>query len=238
MEAYRTEEEQVEALRKWWDENGRSTLLAIALALGVGFGWQGWQQHSANVAAEASARYDEMLDAVRETRSEAQVSTTRHLAEGIKNDYPGTTYAQFAALHLARLAMIENDTETAEQELRWVLTSNPDTELRLLTELRLARVEAARGNPEQGLEIISAAEPGAFEPAFLEAKGDMYLQLGQREEAIIAYEQALGLAAASGVGASEALQLKLRALTPISAREATPESAPETGRELPAELEE
>ena len=33
MEQYRTEEEQVEALRKWWDENGRSTVIAVIIAL-------------------------------------------------------------------------------------------------------------------------------------------------------------------------------------------------------------
>ena len=41
MEQYRTEEEQVEALKKWWEENGRSTVVAVIVALGLGFGWQG-----------------------------------------------------------------------------------------------------------------------------------------------------------------------------------------------------
>ena len=38
MESYRTEEEQVEALKRWWDENGRSTMTAVVLALVAGFG--------------------------------------------------------------------------------------------------------------------------------------------------------------------------------------------------------
>ena len=37
MEQYRTEEEQVEALKKWWEENGRSTIVAVIVALGLGF---------------------------------------------------------------------------------------------------------------------------------------------------------------------------------------------------------
>ena len=45
MEPYNTEEEQVEALRRWWDENGRSTIAAIVIALAAGFGWQAWQKH-------------------------------------------------------------------------------------------------------------------------------------------------------------------------------------------------
>ena len=37
MESYGTEEEQVEALRRWWNENGRSTIAIIVLALAGGF---------------------------------------------------------------------------------------------------------------------------------------------------------------------------------------------------------
>ena len=45
MDTYRTEEEQVEAIRHWWDENGRSIIISIVLALAAGFGWQAWKDH-------------------------------------------------------------------------------------------------------------------------------------------------------------------------------------------------
>ena len=221
METYRSEEEQVEALRKWWDENGRSTLVAIVVALAVGFGWQGWQEHRVQQSELASARYEEMLEAARAGGDEAQVATLRHLAEGIKADFPGSSYAQFAALHLARLAIEEGDLAAGEEELRWVLTNNPATEIQLIAELRLARVTAARGNPQGGLEIIAAAEAGAYKPAFAEAEGDMYQQLGEPGKAIEAYERS----AALGMGTNETLQLKLRSLTPVPAR--APAAEPE-----------
>ncbi len=43
MSEMRTEEEQVEALKDWWKENGRSLLLGVALALAIVFGWKGWE---------------------------------------------------------------------------------------------------------------------------------------------------------------------------------------------------
>ena len=61
MESYRTEEEQVEALKKWWDENGRSTIAAIIVALGIGFGWQGWQKYQDTESENASQRYQNLL---------------------------------------------------------------------------------------------------------------------------------------------------------------------------------
>jgi len=36
VESYRTEEEQVEALKRWWKENGTGILVAILLAVAAG----------------------------------------------------------------------------------------------------------------------------------------------------------------------------------------------------------
>ena len=63
MEAYRTEEEQLEQLRRWWNDNGRATVVAIIVALAIGFGWQGWKQHSQSQREGASDLYQRMLQA-------------------------------------------------------------------------------------------------------------------------------------------------------------------------------
>ena len=49
-----TEEEQIEALKRWWDDNGKQTILAIVLTVGGYFGWQAWTQHVDEQAAAAS----------------------------------------------------------------------------------------------------------------------------------------------------------------------------------------
>jgi predicted negative regulator of RcsB-dependent stress response len=38
----RTEEEQVEALKGWWTENGKSLLFMVAIALSAVFAWKTW----------------------------------------------------------------------------------------------------------------------------------------------------------------------------------------------------
>ncbi len=219
METYRTEEEQVEALKKWWEENGRSTIAAVVLALAAGFGWQGWQQHQQAQAEQASVLYEEMMQAVGQSGEGDQVDALKTQGERLKAEYPSSTYAQFAALHLARIAVVEGRLEDAESELRWVLTQGPAAEVSLLAELRLARVKAAMGESQVALGILGAAEPGAYAAAYAEAEGDVHLDLGDNAQAIAAYERALALAAASEGGASEALRLKLSSLSPVPARE-------------------
>jgi predicted negative regulator of RcsB-dependent stress response len=219
VDKYQTEEEQVEALRRWWDENGRSTMVAIVLAVGAGFGWQAWQERQQESAEAASIYYEELLQAVQLVGEDKQEATIRHLAEGLKEDYSGSTYASFAALHLARLAVMEDDLVRAEEELRWVLTAKPTDEVRMLAELRLARVVAARGNLQGAMDILLIDEAGGYEPAYAEARGDIYLQQGEPDKAIAEYQAALALAAASGGGAGDSLQLKLESLTPVPARD-------------------
>ena len=43
MADYETEEEQIEALKDWWRENGNSLLIGVAVALVAVFGFRGWQ---------------------------------------------------------------------------------------------------------------------------------------------------------------------------------------------------
>ena len=222
MESYRTEEEQVEALKRWWAENGRSTVAAIVLAIAAGFGWQAWQEKRQQVATEASSRYDTMIEAIRQAGESGDEAELRSLAEGIKADFPDSTYAQFAALHLARLDVATDDLESAESELRWVLTSKPEPEILLVAELRLARVIAAQGRPQEALDIVQDVEAGAYGPAYAEAEGDFQQELGDPQAALAAYERARMLAAASRSGPSDTLMLKLNALSPVPARELAP----------------
>ena len=64
MEQYRTEEEQVEALGRWWKENGRSMVVAVVVALGGVFGWQAWQANELRQQEQASDLYQVLLQAI------------------------------------------------------------------------------------------------------------------------------------------------------------------------------
>ena len=85
MDQYRTEEEQVEALRRWWDENGKSTIAAIVIALAAGFGWQAWKANDQQQRENASDIYQAMLQAVgaEDVSAEQQLAAVG-LAEQLK----------------------------------------------------------------------------------------------------------------------------------------------------------
>jgi predicted negative regulator of RcsB-dependent stress response len=221
VDQYRTEEEQVEALRRWWDENGKSTIAAIVIALSLGFGWQTWKSNDQREQESASDLYQAMLQAVGTgDMTSAQQETGVELAEQLKNDYSGSTYAQFAAMHLARLAVEENDLTEAEAQLRWVLgKADKGSDAARVAQMRLARVVAASGDTDQALAILEQGDEGPYQASYAVARGDILLALGRNDEAREAYSNARMLAASSqGQVNMPALEQKLQSLTPIPAR--------------------
>ena len=231
MESYRTEEEQVEAMRRWWDENGRSTLIAIVLALAAGFGWQGWKDLEQKQAEGASHMYHAMLESLNSGNAgEQDFSDTSTKAQQIISEYGSTSYAQFAALHLAKLAVKRDDLVEAQSQLRWVLSKAPaKSDIAQIAQLRLARVLAASSDTAQALEILGQGQDGAYAASYAIARGDIFMQLERADDARNAYADARSALAQSGINGSLAtLDQKIQSLNPVPARvvELSSEQAP------------
>ncbi|PLW81335.1 hypothetical protein CWI75_16000 [Kineobactrum sediminis] len=215
MDSFRTEEEQVEAIRRWWDENGRSTLVTIVLVLVAVFGWQGWQRYSDERTATASDVYQRMLEAASAAGQGTQATTElERLAGVLRSDFGGTVYARFAALHLASAAVAEDDLETAETELRWVLgKASTGSEIAAVAQLRLARVLAAAGETGQALGLLEEGGNGDYRAAYLLARGDVLAAAERNEEALEAYREAEAVVQAYPAQLNvETLQAKLQSL--------------------------
>jgi len=211
--AHLTEEEQLEALKRWWNENGKATLVGVVLAVGGYFGWQGWQDHQRSQAESASLIYQNLVEATITTAGESLAedkrATAAHLAGQLKSDYRGSQYAQNAALFMAKLAVEANELDKAVEELNWVLDQNPSQGIELLTRLRLARVQASQGAYDKALAILAAAEPETFAAAFAEVRGDIYLAQGKTSEARGAYQLALNSLLEQQANRRLLLQMKL-----------------------------
>jgi len=234
-ESYQTEDEQVEALKKWWKENGKSTLLTIIVAIAAVFGYQGWEKQQQAEVDAASAIYQNLLTATGGQNGIAtatQTATANHLADTLKSDFPSSTYARFAALYKAKLAVDAKDLTGAEQELQWVLASGPSAEITLQAKLRLSRVLSAQGQYDEALAQLQG-DTGTYATAYEEAKGDIYVAQGNNADAALAYQKALELQQqGTNPGSNPLLSLKIQqlatqadaAVTPAEATTATTDS--------------
>jgi predicted negative regulator of RcsB-dependent stress response len=210
VEAYRSEEEQVEALKSWWKENGRSTMIGVALALGLGFGWQAWKKNEQVAADNASNLYQQMIQTLA-SQEDLDDGAARQIAEELKDKYRGSTYAQFAALHLARLDVNSGQPAQAEAELRWVLSmASAGSDIHQLAQLRLARVLASQGQTDEALQMLQGATTD-FVASYAMARGDILLGQGNEAQALVAYESAAA-ALDAGVPLPQTLRDKLQYL--------------------------
>lgn len=213
MALHAAEEESIEALKNWWDENGNLLMAVVAVAVIGWGGWTFWQNSQTSSMEGASDLYEEILSAVMtETEDDTQQRTTIfQAADTLKADYENSVYALYAALFAAQQAVETNDLERAEEELQWLLANTQDgffnqTEegLILTANLRLGRVILAKGEAQRALDLIDGINPGAFEADFAELRGDIYVALGRTVDARDAYT------AAQQAGAiSSFLQMKI-----------------------------
>jgi len=211
------EDEQLAALKNWWQKNGTSLVTGVALALAIIFGWKAYQNHTQEVAEAASNRYQmliQSLAAVDSSDADA-VAKVQLQAQELKAEHDGTTYAQYAALVLAKLAVEQGNLEQAEAELRWVLSQKPEAEIERIATGRLARVLGEQKRYDDAVALLSVPAEDAFFVYFQEIKGDILSVAGQTDAAREAYQAALDQVGVEGQGAP-LLQIKLADLATAS----------------------
>ena len=204
MASYANDEEQVEALKRWWQENGSSLLTGIVIVLVVLFGSRQWQGAQLAKAEAASDLYEDvvqlaLLDQASALTAESMAQLESSYDE-LRNEFEDSIYARYGAMMMATVYANQENYDQAATELNWII-DNPELgfmqkaeeELFLTARLRLARVKLAQGLAQEALTIVTEVEPGALAAGFAEVQGDAYLQLGQSEQARSAYERAISL---------------------------------------------
>jgi len=93
---YETEEQQVEAIKKWWHENGRSVILGVVIGAAAIFGWQGWGKYQIKQSEAASDEYTATLDALQQDGDPVV------LAESLQSEYSDSMYSIMASLAAAK----------------------------------------------------------------------------------------------------------------------------------------
>lgn len=204
------EQEQIDTLKTWWKMYGNLvTGVVVAASIGV-IGWQGWNWHQRSQAAQASAIYGVLEQAVAMRDGQKVKSAAGELAE----KFGGTTYAWLGALVAARQSFDAGDLKTAKAQLTWA-ADNARDEVKDLARLRLAAVLLDEKAYDEALKQLDAAHAAAFAARFLELKGDVLAAQGKVAEARTAYKAALDKGEAGpgpGGAGRELLRQKLDSL--------------------------
>lgn len=198
---YETEEQQVEALKNWWAENGKSVILGVAIGAAAIVGWQWWNSHQLSKARQASDGFAETVAAL-DSGADAKA-----ISDEVRDEFSGTLYATYSSLIAARASVEDGNMEAAVESLEWAADNSPVEEVALIAKVRLARVQGALGNTDAALSTLPSKVPAAFTAIVEEVRGDLYLAKGDIESARTAYQVALE--SGERAGNSAALTMKL-----------------------------
>ncbi len=185
--AYESDEQQAEALKKWWRENGKQVVFGGILGLAVVFGWRGWQDYQAGINAEAAQLYTEMSLAVRGGKNDV---AAKH-GQLIFDEYGTTVYADFAAMTLAKIAVNKGDGAAAAKHLQRVVDKSSDPAMVDLARLRLARVLLSDGKTADAKALLGQVSTAAFGGESNEIAGDIAVVEGDKTAARNAYQKAM-----------------------------------------------
>lgn len=204
-----SDEEQLEAIKKWWKENGTSLIVGVAVAAAGVFGWKAWQQYQLNQSEAASQRYQELQYLSRTDTLDAQNLERAHrLIDELQEHHDSTLYADLARLIEVRLAVDEDDISAAIAPLQTISDSSKHPYMQGVARLRLARLQLAQDDADAAIATLQKTIPAALSAMQLELRGDAFLMQGQRDKAASAWRDALEHTA-NNAQAQYAIRLKL-----------------------------
>lgn len=203
MDVYTTEQEQLEQIKKWWKENGKSIVIGLVLGLGGLFGYRYWDAARIAEGQSASINYEHLLTIASAGASDEATAA----GEAIIAGYPNSTYAKLSALVLAKLAVDVRDIDAASQRLQWVIDQSKSGKIKAVAQARMARLLLTENKIEEAAAMIAQLDP-AHADRFVELRGDVFLAQGDKDRARAMYSQALELARERG-SAGGWIELKL-----------------------------
>ena len=207
-DTFDSEQEQIDAIKTWWKENGKVITIGLVLGLGGVFGWSSWQSYATAKAEQASVIYEEMIN----WASVRNYSRSNELADTLMRDFPDSGYAAFGGLVRASNAFAENHPDEASGYLQWVIDNARRVELQNLARLRVARLAADKEDFSTALGVLDAAtDPGHYRGAYEEVRGDVMIARDDFKAAATHYTNALAVERLSDYGRRR-LRMKLNDL--------------------------
>ncbi|MFT5924435.1 MAG: putative negative regulator of RcsB-dependent stress response [Paraglaciecola sp.] len=185
MEQYETEEQQVEAIKRFWKENGLSLVIGALLGLGGLLGWRYYNDSQIEAKEQASFAYEKASEEL--IKGEAGFGQANTFIES----HSDTGYAILMALEMAQQAIDRKDLDEAVKQLKFVVNNAKLSAAQSIAQLRLARIQIEQGEFELALASAEKVIDKAFIAQSQEIKGDVYLAQQLFDKARAAYSAAL-----------------------------------------------
>jgi predicted negative regulator of RcsB-dependent stress response len=194
IEGYETEEQQVEAIKKWWKANGNTLIIAAVAGLAGLWGWRYYNESVISAQEAHSQAYADMQLQLETQEGEEELETIRAFIADNSDNNDGV----MASLLLVKEAIAQKDYELAKTQLVQLQTQNSYQPLSAVINLRLARVQAELGEYDEALTTVDLVTAKQFLAKAYQIKGSVYLKQGKTEQARSAFQDAINASQGRG----------------------------------------
>jgi len=212
MDAYVSEQEQVEQIRRWWKNNGTALMLGLALGIGGLGAYRYWDATQSARAESASQNYEQLIEMAAAQKLDDAIKAGHAIIES----YPDSVYAKLSGLLIAKMAVEKNDYPQAKAELQRLLDDDGHGQLANVARERLTRLLLAEGKPDDAFKMLEAIPVIAGEDSVAELRADVLAARGDIAGARTKYLEALASADKLGLD-HDSIQLKLDNLASLAA---------------------
>ena len=236
------EQEQLDALKAFWNKYGNLVTWLLVLVLGAFAAWNGWNYWQREQGLKAGGMFEELERA----SLAGDVDKTGRVFADLKANFPRTAFAEQGGLLAAKLQFEKGQADAARASLGWVADNAAEEEIRTAARLRLAAVLTEGKQYDEALKTLAAATAPGFEALVADRRGDVLVIQGKKDEARVAYQaayQAMGEkidyrrlidAKLTALGAAPGASPALSAMAASAAVAALPASAAAAATSAPA----
>lgn len=205
METFENENEQREAIRNFFAENGKALIVGVVLGIGALVGWRFWSQGQVESARESSLAYDHAISALQAGKPQDLAAAEKFVAAN------NNTYGALASLSLAQKYVADKALDKAEAQLKQGLADAKDDNLKALINLRLARVQVQQKQADAAIKTLDSVKGEGWTAIVADLRGEALLSKGDKQGARDAWSQ--GAASDASPELREMMKMKINNLS-------------------------
>jgi len=175
-----TEEEQVEQIKKWWNNNGKQIIAGAVIGLAGIFGWNTYTDYQDNQSLKARSLY----------LNYASNSNNLGAYDKLTTDFSSSTYSDQAILLMAKY-LFEAGSYAEALAIIKPLINNSSLVIANTASLRAASIYLQLGQHNQALSILEERSDDGFSGLVYNLMGDIYFDLDNTLEAQKYYRLAI-----------------------------------------------
>lgn len=205
MEVYSNENEQVDALRQFFANNGKFLAVGVIIGIAALGGWRFWSSHQEGTDKAASAEYQQLTSAMQADKPDSLEAVATFASEN------NNTYGALASLDLAKQYVETNQLDKAITLLQSGLKDTKDANLQAVINLRLARIQLQQSQADAALSTLNNVKGDGWTAIVADIRGEALLSKGDNQGARDAWSK--GAESQASPALKQMLQMKMNNLS-------------------------